>query len=183
MIIGSKIRLRDKRLTDARDDYTWRADPELARLDAVPQLAMTFPEYLLFYIGELGQSSSNRRSFAIDTLGGKHIGSCVYYDINETKNEAEVGIMIGNHDYRDNGYGTDAITTLVTYVFRQTNLRRLYLKTLDSNIRAQKCFQKCGFISCGSLVRDGFSFVLMEIHRKQREGHHQLLKVNEDCRK
>ncbi|GAI03649.1 unnamed protein product, partial [marine sediment metagenome] len=60
-------------------------------------------------------------------------------------------------------------TTLVNYIFRQTNLNRIYLKTLDSNTRAQQCFTKCGFIPNGHLVKDGFSFILMELHRKQQE--------------
>jgi len=173
MIIGSKVRIRDKRLGDARDDYTWQADPELTRLDAVPQLSISFSEYLLAYNSDLRYSSSTRCPFAIDTLDGKHIGSCIYYNINETEGEAELGIMIGNRDYWGKGYGTDAVTTLVSYIFHQTNFKRIYLKTLGSNIRAQKCFQKCGFTSCGRLIRAGFSFVRMEIYRKQWAERHQ----------
>ena len=167
MIIGSKIRLRDKRLADALDDYIWRTDPELAQLDTTPQLTTTFSRYLVDYAYELNYSSSIRRRFAVEMLDGKHIGNCSYYNIDETKGEAELGIMIGNRDYWDKGYGIDTVNTLVNYIFGQTNLKRIYLKTLDSNIRAQKCFKKCGFTPYGHLVRDGFSFTLMEITRKQ----------------
>ena len=169
MITGGKIKLCDKRLADARDDYTWRTDPELARLDAAPLLTISFPQYLLGYTSELCYSSLTRRRFSIQTLDGKHIGNCLYYDINETKGEAELGIMIGNRDYWDKGYGADAVTTLLSYIFRQTKLNRIYLKTLESNHRAQKCFQKCGFTPCGHLFRDGYSFVLMELHRQQQQ--------------
>ncbi len=167
MISGSKIILRKKRLADAQNDYQWQTDPELAQLDAVPPVTLIFEEYLSAYASELRYSAPTRHSFAVETLDGNHIGNCVYYNINEEKGEAELGIMIGNRDYWDKGYGTDVVTTLVNYVFRQTNLSRIYLKTLDSNIRAQECFQKCNLTPCGRLVRDGFSFVLMEIHRKQ----------------
>ena len=169
MIIGSKIILRDKKLADAPHDYTWRTDPELAQLDAAPLLKITFPQYLLEYTSELCYSSLIRHRFSIQTLDGKHIGNCLYYDINETRGEAELGIMIGNRDYWDKGYGADAVTTLLSYIFRQTKLDRIYLKTLESNHRAQKCFQKCGFTPCGHLFRDGYSFVLMEINRKQQQ--------------
>ncbi len=167
MTTGSKVILRGKTLADAQDDYTWQTDPELARLDAVPSLATTFAQYWSDYAAELRYSSSARHQFAVETLDGKHIGNCSWYNCSETKGEAELGIMIGNHDYWDKGYGTDAVTTLVSYIFHQTNLKRVYLKTLDWNIRAQKCFEKCGFTPCGYLARDGFSFVLMELHRKQ----------------
>jgi len=167
MITGNKIVLRGKRLTDARDDYTWKTDPELVRLDAAPRLTISFPQYLLDYTSELRGSHSIRHNFAIETRDGKHIGNCGYYGIDETKGEAELGIVIGNRDYWDKGYGTDAVNTLANYIFRQTNLNRIYLKSLDWNIRAHKSFQKCGFVPCGHLDRDGFSFVLMELHRKQ----------------
>jgi len=167
MIIGKKIRLRNKRLADALDDYTWQTDRELARLDAAPLLATTFAQYLSDYASELRCHSSGRHQFAIETLEGKHIGNCVYYDINESKGEAELGIIIGNCDYWDKGYGADAVANLVNYIFRRTSIRRLYLKTLDWNARAQKCFKKCGFMSYGHLGKDGYSFVLMELHCKQ----------------
>ncbi len=169
MIIISKITLRDKRLADAPDDYTWQTDPELARLDATPLLTTTLAQYLSDYTSQLRYSSSTRHQFAIETLDGKHIGNCVYYGINETKGEVELGIMIGDRDCWDKGYGTDTVTALVSHIFHQTNLKRIYLKTLNSNSRAQKCFQKCGFTPYGHLVKDGFSFVLMEIYRKQWE--------------
>ena len=171
MIIGNKIRLRNKRLADARGDYTWQTDPELARLDAAPLLTTAFAQYLSDYASALRYPSSIRHQFAIETIEGKHIGNCVYYDVNETKGEAELGIMIGNRDYWDKGYGADAVATLVNYIFRQTNLRRIYLKTLDWNKRSQECFKKCGFTLNGRLVKDRFSFVLMEIYRKQWEAH------------
>ncbi len=168
MIISSKIKLRDKKLADVLDDYIWRTDPELVRLDATPLLTTTFSRYLSDYAHELRYFSIRHR-FAVETLEGKHIGNCLYYSIDETKGEAELGIMIGNRDYWDKGYGADTVTTLVNYIFHQTNLKRIYLKTLDSNRRAQKCFKNCGFTPCGHLVRDGFSFTLMEINRKRRQ--------------
>ncbi len=169
MIIDSKIILRDKELADAPDDYAWGSDPELAHLDAAPLLTATFAQYLSDYTSQLRYLPPSRQQFAIDTLEGKHIGNCVYYDINKTKGETELGIMIGNRDCWDKGYGTDAVTTLVNYIFKETNLKRIYLKTLDSNSRAQKCFQKSGFTPYRHQAKDGFSFMLMEIHRKQWE--------------
>ncbi len=167
MIKGTRIRLRHKKLSDARNDYTWQTDPELAQLDAVPQLTIGFAQYLIDHAWELRFSSHTRRRFAIETLEGKHIGNCSYYNINETEGTAELGIMIGNRDYWDKGYGTDTVITLVNYVFQKTNLNRIYLKTLESNTRAQKCFAKCNFTQYGRLSRDGYDFVLMELHREQ----------------
>lgn len=167
MIAGKKVILREKILADAWDDYNWETDAELAQLDASPVVALTFSQYLTDYAGELCNPLSASYRFAVDTLDGKHIGNCSYYNLSETKAETELGIMIGDRNYWNKGYGTDAVTALLNHIFSQTNLKRIYLKTLESNSRAQKCFQKCGFIPCGHLVNDGFSFALMEINRKQ----------------
>jgi len=168
-ITGKRARLREKKLTDVRNDYAWQSDPELSRFDAVPMLTLPFAVYLLDYTAEVKKPKHNRFPLAIETLEGKHIGNCTCYEIDEKKGEAQFGIMLGDPDYRDQGYGMDVVNTIVDHVFRTTGLNRLYLKTLDWNKRAQKCFARCGFTPCGHLRRDGHSFVLMELNREQWE--------------
>jgi RimJ/RimL family protein N-acetyltransferase len=169
IISGRKIRLREKKLSDVRNDYRWQADPELAKLDAAPVLAMSFSLYLLDYATALHQPYVNRYPLAIETLDGNHIGNCTCYDIDEKNVEAQLGIIIGNRDYWDKGYGADAVNTMVDHVFRTTKLNRLYLKTLEWNLRAQRCFAKCGFEIFGRLRRNGHDFTLMELKREQWE--------------
>lgn len=166
MINGCKIRLCPKRLSDAIRDYAWQTDAELARLDATVPLGTSFGRYLQEYAAALNSANAGGRQFAIDTLDGQHIGNCACYGINGLRGEAEIGIIIGNRAYWDRGYGSDAVTALVDYIFTETELERLFLKTLDSNLRAQRCFARCGFSACGRLVRDDHDFVLMELYRR-----------------
>lgn len=171
MITGAKVRLRNRRLGDARKNYEWQTDTELAHLDAATPLTTGYTQYLVDYAWELHFSPFSGRQFAVETLDGKHIGNCSYYDVNESQGSAELGVMIGDREYWDKGYGTGAVTTLVNHIFQETNLNRIYLKTLGSNIRAQRCFAKCGFSQYGRLSKDGYDFTLMELHRDgwQRE--------------
>jgi len=161
-----KTRLRGKKLGDASHDYSWQTDPELAALDAVTPSPLTYQDYLSRYTVELSYPPSRRERFAIETEEGEHIGNCTYYAVDHKRGEAEIGIMIGNRDYWDKGYGADAVTHLLDHIFGQTRLERLYLKTLVDNTRAQKCFAKCGFTPCGNLKRDNYNFMLMELHRQ-----------------
>jgi len=169
MIMGTKIKLRAKRLADALADYSWSRDPELIRLDAAALSPTSFSQYLSDYANELRYPFSSRYRFAVETLDGKHIGNCSYYNIIPGKAEAELGILVGNRDYWDKGYGADVVSTLASYIFRQTNFKRIYLKTLDWNTRARKCFKKCGFTPYGYMGRNGFSFVFMGLYRSQWE--------------
>ena len=90
MITGNKVILRDKKLSDARNDYTWQADAELARLDAAPLLNISYPRYLLDYTFTLRFLPTASCRFAVEALDGRqHIGNCTYYNIDEDKGEAE----------------------------------------------------------------------------------------------
>jgi len=169
IIIGKKIRLREKTLSDVRNDYQWQIDPELAELDASPILEISFSVYLLDYSSGIHHKDRHRFPLAIETLDGKHIGNCNCYDINVGKAEAQVGIMIGDKEYWGKGFGTDAVNTLVSHIYMASSFNRLYLKTLDWNKRAQKCFSKCGFTPYGTLKRDGYNFILMELKRGEWE--------------
>ena len=163
------MKLCPKRLEDAANDYAWRKDAELARLDAALPVSISFSEYLMWYADELRYPGRGRCRFAIETLEGKHIGNCVYFGIDGDREEVELGIMIGDRAYWDHGYGADAVATLLSHIFDVTKLDRVYLKTLEWNMRAQRCFQKCGFVPCGQLIREGHSFILMELRRHQLE--------------
>ncbi len=163
LLIGNKVKLRPKHLQDAANDYDWRRDAELCKLDAAPTIQCTFQEFQDNYTEDLHRLNQNYR-FAIETLDSIHIGNCSYFNLDGSKKEAEMGIMIGNRDYWNRGYGADAITTSLNYFFTRTNMRRIHLKTLIWNIRAHKCFQKCGFVPCGQAVHGEFTFLLMEVY-------------------
>ena len=113
MIKGKRIRLREKKVSDAQDDYAWQTDTELASLDAMPVLSVPFIEYLLTYTNQLLQSPPCSLRLAIETSNGKHIGNCTYYNIDKLVGEAELGIMIGDRNYWGRGYGTETVNALL----------------------------------------------------------------------
>ena len=159
---GELVVLREKRLGDAPNDYRWRTDAELARYDAARPFAATYHDYLALYRDELSYPSPYRHSLAIEDLDGRHIGNAMYYNIDTVRREAEIGITIGERDYWGRGYGADAVKTLVISIIEATGFRRVYLKTLDWNSRAQRAFEHAGFRVCGRSRRGGNSFVVME---------------------
>ena len=108
---GAKVVLREKRPEDAENDYIWRSDPELARLDAALPLTMTFDRYMKLFEDQLKYPTPGSHHFATDTFDGKYIGNCMYYDLDSVNLEAELGIVIGDRDYWSNSYGYDAVVT------------------------------------------------------------------------
>lgn len=166
---GEKVVLREKSLSDAEDDYGWRTDKELATLDATRPLRMSFNDFLRYTREEIDYPSPRSRRFAIDTHDGKHIGNCMYYDIDLRRGQAELGIMIGDRDYWSKGYGTDSVNTLLTHIFTSTSIDRVYLHTLEWNQRARNSFAKSGFKELGPVRRNGLDFIHMEVWRTEWE--------------
>ena len=167
-IKGEKVILREKRIEDAADDFTWRSDEELARLDATRPLRMSYEDFLRYSKEELALPSPRSKRIAVDTHDGKHIGNCMYYDIDLRRGEAEMGIMI-DRDYWNKGYGTDTVGTLLEHIFTATSLTRVYLHTLEWNHRARRAFAKAGFHEIKPVRRNGMDFILMEIWRDEWE--------------
>jgi len=168
IIDGAKVVLRQKRIEDAFHDYQWRIDPELSKLDATFPLRVRYKEFVRFSLDEIEYPSRRSRRLAIDTKDGVHIGNCMYYDLDEGRGQTELGIMIGDRDYWDGGYGTDAVVTLVGHIFKTiSSINKVYLHTLEWNSRARKSFAKAGFVEVREVKRDGQNFVLMETVRSE----------------
>ena len=163
-----KVALRSKRESDVCKDYEWRIDEALCKLDATRPINMTFDEYRWFYLQELRLPSTLSVRFAIDTLDGKHIGNCMYYDIDRNTRQAELGIMLGEKGYWGQGYGSDAVRLVLDHAFMEDELDKIYLHTLTDNLRAQGCFIKAGLKACGDTWRNGFHFLRMEILKRER---------------
>ena len=163
---GAKVILREKREGDAEQDYIWRSDPELARLDAAYPLTMSFDRYLKIFQDQLRYPTPGSHHFSTVALDGKFIGNCMYYDLDSVNMQAELGIVIGDRDYWSNSYGYDAVTTLLDHMFSEKGLKRVYLHTLEWNKRAQLCFEKSGFTPVKMVRRMSQDFILMEVLRE-----------------
>ena len=140
---------------------------ELSEFDARRTISMSFSDYHRYTQEELRYDSYYSVRLAVDTLDGIHIGNCMYYDINDRRQEAELGIMIGNRDYWSQNYGSDAIKTLIDYVFSYTHLTKIYLHTLEENRRARRSFEKSGLAEVRKVKRSGRDFVRMEIIKEE----------------
>ena len=104
----------------------------------------SFDDFRALHEEELAYPSPSRRTLAIEDQASRHIGNVMYYNIDYAHGEAELGITIGVREYWGQGYGTDAVRTLVRHLFTKTALRRIYLKTLDWNERARRCLREGG---------------------------------------
>ena len=164
--VGELVRLRGKRLTALDNDFAWRRDPELAGFYAAQPTIISYNDFAATYEAELSRTQNFRKVMAVEDENGLHIGNVMFYNIDLRRREAEIGITIGISRFRGRGYGSQAIGLLVEYIFSETTINRVYLHTLDWNLRAQRAFRRSGFRDCGRKRRGGYYFHIMEFKRE-----------------
>jgi RimJ/RimL family protein N-acetyltransferase len=94
--------------------------------------------------------------FGIETLDAKLIGNLGLEGIDWKNRHAVFGIVIGEKEYWGQGYGTEAITALLGFAFKEMNLHRIRLSVYEYNKRAVRCYEKCGFKLEGRLRQARF---------------------------
>ncbi|MBS3765094.1 GNAT family N-acetyltransferase [Candidatus Bipolaricaulota bacterium] len=108
-----------------------------------------------------------------DLSSGTPIGNCSFTDIDHMSNRAEVGILIGEEEYRSRGYGTTTLELLLDYGFTALNLASIRLGVMEGNERARACYEKVGFREAGRLRKfylvggEYQDLILMDILREE----------------
>lgn len=141
MLQGKLVRLRSPERGDLPAFVRWFNDPEATRfLLRGPPMSLEGEEQ--WYDDLL---KSDDPVFCIETLEGKLIGNIGIMNLDWVDRRAEIGVMIGEKDHWSRGFGTEAISLLLRYMFEELNLQRIGLYCDETNLRAQRCYQKCGF--------------------------------------
>ncbi len=141
MIEGALVRLRCPERGDLPTLVRWINDPEVTEfLQFEPPMSLEDEE--VWYQEML---NSKDRVFMIDTKEGTPIGNIGLTGFDWKNRRTDIGIMIGEKEAWSRGYGTDAIIVLLRYLFGELNLNRVSLFTDSANVRALRCYEKCGF--------------------------------------
>jgi len=151
LLKGKLVRLREYKQSDVELAYKYMNDPEvLLNLGNGIPYPMILEKEQEWFDSQI--KSKDTYSFAIESLeDGIYIGGCGINWYDWKNGTAEIGIFIGNQQFREKGYGTDAMKVLIDFIFNQTNINRIQLSTYSFNERAYKTYLKCGFKEEGRL--------------------------------
>ena len=153
MIKGKKIKLRALEKNDLEKWVRWLNDAEVTKFTTIIY-PFSMEEEEEWY--RKTTADQNIKNFIIETLKGKAIGGISLNKINWKDRNAELGIVIGEKDFWNKGYGTDAVRTLLDFTFSEMNLHRIYLRVFAYNKRALRAYEKCGFKVEGEIRDDIF---------------------------
>ena len=144
-LIGQKCYLSPINPDDAEKFSEWLNDLEVL-------VNISYYSHVLNLLSEraaLEELSKSHNYSIIDITKDELLGNCGFLEIDNINQTAEIGIFIGNKNYWNKGYGTEALTLLMDYGFKALNLHNIMLRVFDFNGRAKKCYEKIGFREIG----------------------------------
>lgn len=149
MIQGERVILRPANLPFSLDEkearYRWSQDEELQYWSGSIPSARSFDEFRRTLAERDWPSDGRRRSYAILYQSDQLIGMVSCYSIDWKLRTGELGVYIGERGLWGQGLGTDAVITLLVHLFSDLGLRRIFLNTYATNVRALRSYSKAGF--------------------------------------
>lgn len=153
MIEGELVRLRAPELADLPSIVRWLNDPEVSEHLLSNPLA-GLEEQEQWYRDLQG---SDEKVLSIETKDeGRLIGYCGITRLEWEDRRCGLWITIGEKDCWDRGCGTDAVRTMLRYLFDEIDLNRVHLFVAEANARAIRAYEKCGFRREGTLRKARF---------------------------
>jgi RimJ/RimL family protein N-acetyltransferase len=139
---------------DAAALFRWINDRADVLFNA-PYRPVSWPDHLAWF--DAVQKSKDTVLFAIrERETQKLLGTCQLTGIHPVHRSAELRIRLGEEAARGKGYGTEAVTLLLDFAFRDLNLERVWLHVFEDNERAARVYRKCGFRDEGLLRRAAY---------------------------
>lgn len=147
---GERVFLTPPQVDEAPIFYQWINDLDNARGTRFQNLPVTLSQEYdwLTNICE-GKDPEYRLFTVIDKKTGQLIGNLGLKDFANPNRAAELGILIGNKQFQNQGYGPKAIVLLLDYGFNALNLNAIRLTVYAYNERAIKAYLKVGFKKSG----------------------------------
>jgi RimJ/RimL family protein N-acetyltransferase len=153
VIVSEHLHLRPIRQDDLPVLRAWFDNPATMRFWGRPMPLATADQFEADLAGRF-RRFDEAGYFLIELLDGTPIGRIEYERLDSRARSAEVMILIGEEEARGKGYGTEAMVTLLRYLFHQRNLHRVGLTVIAWNERAIRSYEKVGFVVEGRLRDD-----------------------------
>lgn len=147
MLKGDKVILRPMKREYLEKYGEYLNDVELLLLSSSEApMPMEHERLVKLFERHLEQPRADMMWFGIEVQGGRFVGQCLLHHIDYTSRTCELGITIGDRDHLNQKFGRDAVSLLTRYAFRLLNLRKVWLTTNGTNVRAQRSFAASGFV-------------------------------------
>ncbi|MGR3278304.1 GNAT family N-acetyltransferase [Acaryochloris marina NIES-2412] len=150
MIHGSQVTLRPATEDDRWDVYSWLTASDVTPLMmgpptftdvAIPSWDEFCADYVQYFFD--GTRPDRGRSFII-TVGSGSVGHISYSELDSKHRTAELDIWMRSQQVCGQGYGTDALLTVMRYLRETCSASKCIVRPSLRNQRAVCAYQKAG---------------------------------------
>ncbi len=99
----------------------------------------------------------------ISNYENKPLGMIDLFDFDFKNSRAGVGILVHQHEDRQQGYGKEALQLLIKYSFTHLNLHQLYCNISEDNDASLKLFTNQGFEKVYKLLEEACSIIAQKL--------------------
>lgn len=164
MIEGNLVTLRPFRAADLPEMRAWFDDPNVMRFWGRRQPVVREDAFESDLRGRFAHFDRDGYFAVVPKVApagttivpDAPVGRIEWEGLDPQSRSAEVMVLIGNPAFWGGGYGTDAMVSLLQYLFWSRNLHRVSLTVLAWNTRAIRSYEKAGFVREGVLRADVF---------------------------
>ena len=155
---GELVRLRPPEREDCPLFVSWLQNPVLRQHITIRNISDAMEErWFERLLNDTSRNPPGCLHFVIELLtSADPIGVVAFDSINWRDRDAEVGIIVGDPEFWGHGYGSDALRTMLGVGFHWYNLHRIHLYVVNTNTRAIRTYEKCGFQHDGRLREAAF---------------------------
>jgi RimJ/RimL family protein N-acetyltransferase len=156
IIASGPVFLRPFEAADGEMYRRWRADAEPMALAGWHERApLSLAQVERRIAGLTEDQGKEMYAFVLCLVDrDRAIGEVLLFDLDHANGSAQVGIFIGEPDEWGKGYGTDAVRAIVDFGFAELRLERIWLNVSTENPRAQRSYEKVGFVREATLRHD-----------------------------
>jgi RimJ/RimL family protein N-acetyltransferase len=147
-LVGPRCYLSPCAPEDAELWARWETDLRVALPLGDEAYTVSTPQKALAWIEQASRAGDPVFTIVANE-GDVPIGRCLLFGVNQVDRSAMLGILIGEAEYRGQGYGTEALRLLLDYAFNLLNLHSVMLGTFAFNVAARRCYEKAGFREIG----------------------------------
>lgn len=160
MIVGKKTVIRPLRTGDENLLHQWWNDPDVMShagfCYGTLQSKTAVEEYVKAQLEEAALFPTQKRFIIELKETNQAIGEMNYCGYDQRRQVSEFGIKL-LPEARGKGYGKDALSHFLEFMFNHLNLNKIELTSQADNLIAHKLYRKLGFQPIGIIRQGGYN--------------------------
>ena len=139
----NKVYLRAFEPDDYKTIIKWRKDDEIGIMLGGTKYFFSEENEKAWVLNAIKDTTNIK--LAICTTNDIHIGNVYITDIDFINRSCHSHILIGEKEYWNGGYATEAMRIIIDFMFKERGMNRIVANALDYNHASIRMLEKCGY--------------------------------------